>query len=64
MRTRKSIWVETELLERARSALGSKTYTDTIAQALKCAVEGEEMVVLLMEESGAFPDWADPYHEA
>ena len=64
MKVRKNYWVEADLLERARAALGAKTETETVAEALRRVVEGEEIVRLLMEGRGAFPDWSDPYHEA
>ena len=63
-KVRKNYWLEADLLDRARAALGTKTETETVAEALRRVNEGEELARLLAEGRGAFPSWADPYHEA
>ncbi len=60
MKVRKNYRVEVELLERARSALGTRTETETVTEALRRVVEGEEIARLLTEGRAVFPDWADP----
>ncbi len=62
-KARKNYWLEAELLEQARAALGTKTETETVAEALRRVVEGEELVQLLREARAAFPDWDDPSGE-
>ena len=62
-KVRKNYWLEAELLQQARSALGTKTETETVAEALRRVVEGEKLVRFLKEARAAFPGWADPYHE-
>ncbi len=63
VKVRKNYWLDADLLDRARAALGTKTETETVAEALRRVAEGEELARLLAEGRGAFPDWADPYHE-
>lgn len=62
-KVRKNYWLEAELVEQARAALGAETETETVAEALRRIVEGEQLVQVLREARAAFPDWADPYHE-
>ncbi len=62
-RVRKNYWLDTDLLNRAREALGTASETETVNEALKRVVEGEELARLLVEGKAAFPDWANPYHE-
>ena len=63
-KVRKNYWLDSELLSRARELLGTKSETDTVSEALKRVIEGEELVRQLSKGRGAFPGWADPYHEA
>ena len=63
-KVRKNYWLDVGLLDRAKAALGTKTETETVAEALRRVNEGEELARLLAEGRGAFPSWADPYHEA
>lgn len=62
-RVRKNYWLDPELLGRAKAALGTATETETVAEALRQVAEGGELVRALVEGRGAFPTWADPYHE-
>ncbi len=62
-KVRKNYWLDPDLLERAQAALETRTETDTVAEALRRVTEGEELARLLAEGRGAFPGWADPYHE-
>lgn len=62
-KVRNNYSLEADLLEQARAAVGTKTETETIAEALRRVVEREKLVLLLKEARAAFPDWADPYHE-
>ena len=62
-RVRKNYWLDADLLDRARAALGTRTETETVAAALRQVIEGEELARLLAEGRRAFPSWADPYHE-
>jgi Arc/MetJ family transcription regulator len=63
-KVRKNYWLDPDLLDRARAALGTATETETVAEALRRVAEGEELVRVLAEGRGAYPGWADPYHEA
>ena len=63
-KVRKNYWLDPELLEHAKTALGTTTETETVVEALRRVTEGEELVRLLAEGHGAFPAWADPYHDA
>lgn len=62
-KVRKNYWLEAELVEQARAVLGTETETETVAEALRRIVEGEQLVQVLREARAAFPDWTDPYHE-
>jgi hypothetical protein len=62
-RVRKNYWLDPELVEQARAALGTTTETETVAEALRRVAEGDQMVRALAEGRGAYPTWADPYHD-
>ncbi|MBI2918585.1 MAG: hypothetical protein HYY01_11425 [Chloroflexi bacterium] len=62
MKVRKNYWLDAELLEHARSLLETRTETETVAEALRRVVEGEELARALAKGRAGFPDWADPYH--
>jgi len=62
-KVRKNYWLDPEMLDRARQALGTSTETETVSEALKRVVEGEQLARLLAEGRAAYPNWADPLHE-
>ena len=62
-RVRKNYWLDPELVEQAKAALGTTTETETVAEALRRVAKGEELVRALAEGRGAYPTWADPYHD-
>jgi Arc/MetJ family transcription regulator len=62
-KVRKNYWLDADLLDRAKAALGTATETETVAEALRRVTEGEELVRTLSEGRGAYPSWLDPYHE-
>lgn len=63
-KVRKNYWLDPDLLDRAKAALGTTTETETVAEALRRVTEGEELVRMLVEGRGAYPSWADPYHDS
>lgn len=63
-KVRKNYWLDADLLDRAKAVLGTRTETETVAEALRWVTEGEELARLLAEGRGAFPTWTDPYHDA
>jgi Arc/MetJ family transcription regulator len=63
-KVRKNYWLDPDLLDRAKAALGTTTETETVAEALRRVAEGAELLRVLAEGRGAYPTWADPYHEA
>jgi Arc/MetJ family transcription regulator len=62
-RVRKNYWLDPVLVEQAKAALGTTTETETVAEALRRVAEGEELARALAEGRGAYPMWADPYHD-
>ena len=62
-KVRKNFWLDADLLERAKAALGTTTETETVAEALIRVAEGDELVRALREGRGKYPDWGDPFHE-
>jgi Arc/MetJ family transcription regulator len=64
VKVRKNYWLDPGLVDRAKAALGTTTDTETVAEALRRVTGGRDLVRALAEGRGAYPDWADPYHEA
>jgi Arc/MetJ family transcription regulator len=62
-KVRKNYWLDADLLDRAKAALGTATETETVAEALRRVTEGEELIRILAEGRATYPNWADPYHE-
>lgn len=60
---RKNYWLDPDLVNRAKAVLGTATETETVSEALRRITEGEDLVRVLREGRGAYPGWADPYHE-
>ena len=52
---------DVQVLTSAQASVGN---SETVTESLRRVAEGEELARLLAEGRGAFPNWADPYHEA